>query len=230
MLAFDVVIPARHNSTRIANKPLVEIGGKPLVVCTARRAKKVPGVRSVTVATDLEEIVALCRQNDIAAERVEDAWCGTERVAKCVAEKQTSSCCTINWQVDEPDVDPWDVAVLAIAAKKRPNIAWTIAATLPGQYQKDTSVVKVAVKDTKCVKFSRRPMSGGMAHLGVYAFDTAFLLNVIAKISQSANAKQMRLEQVAWMDAGVDVRCVKTDRFCRGINVERDVQDYGGRR
>ena len=38
-LAFKVVIPARYASTRLPGKPLLDLGGKPMVVRVAERAK-----------------------------------------------------------------------------------------------------------------------------------------------------------------------------------------------
>ena len=48
---FNVVIPARYESTRLPGKPLIEIGGIPMVVRTAMQASK-SGANHVIIATD----------------------------------------------------------------------------------------------------------------------------------------------------------------------------------
>ena len=48
---FNVVIPARYESTRLPGKPLLEIGGIPMVVRTAIQASK-SGASHVIIATD----------------------------------------------------------------------------------------------------------------------------------------------------------------------------------
>ncbi len=42
-LSFKVVIPARYASTRLPAKPLLDLGGKPMVVRVAERARLVRG-------------------------------------------------------------------------------------------------------------------------------------------------------------------------------------------
>ena len=56
-----VVIPARMQSTRLPNKPLVDIAGQPMIVHVRRRAMAAD-VGRVVVATDDKAIVAAVRQ------------------------------------------------------------------------------------------------------------------------------------------------------------------------
>ena len=56
-MTFTVVIPARMASTRLPNKPLADLGGKPMVVRTAERAAQACAER-VIVATDHADIAA----------------------------------------------------------------------------------------------------------------------------------------------------------------------------
>ena len=48
---FTVLIPARLASTRLPNKPLADIGGKPMIVRVAERAEQ-SGAAQVVVAAD----------------------------------------------------------------------------------------------------------------------------------------------------------------------------------
>jgi 3-deoxy-manno-octulosonate cytidylyltransferase (CMP-KDO synthetase) len=50
-MRFKVVIPARYASTRLPGKPLLDLGGKPMVVRVAERAL-LSGADEVVVATD----------------------------------------------------------------------------------------------------------------------------------------------------------------------------------
>ena len=52
---FNVVIPARYESTRLPGKPLIDIAGIPMVIRTAIQASE-SGAQSVIIATDNEEI------------------------------------------------------------------------------------------------------------------------------------------------------------------------------
>ena len=53
--AFLVVIPARFASSRLHGKPLADIGGKPMVVRVAERARA-SGAEAVWVATDNQSV------------------------------------------------------------------------------------------------------------------------------------------------------------------------------
>ena len=57
---FIAIIPARLASTRLPNKPLADIGGKPMVVRVAERALA-SGAARVVVAVDDESILKACQ-------------------------------------------------------------------------------------------------------------------------------------------------------------------------
>ncbi|HEY9452100.1 MAG TPA: NTP transferase domain-containing protein, partial [Bradyrhizobium sp.] len=52
-----VLIPARMAATRLPGKPLLDIGGVPMIVHVLRRAEEA-GIGRVAVATDTPEIAA----------------------------------------------------------------------------------------------------------------------------------------------------------------------------
>src|SRR5208282_5889269 len=79
---FAVIIPARRGSTRLPDKPLLDICGKPLVVRVAERAQA-SGAREVTVATDDQAIVNACREHGVDAELTSHSHeSGTDRIAE----------------------------------------------------------------------------------------------------------------------------------------------------
>ena len=51
MSAFKVVIPARYGSQRLPGKPLLDIGGKPMIQHVFERACE-SGAEEVVIATD----------------------------------------------------------------------------------------------------------------------------------------------------------------------------------
>jgi len=65
-VAYTVLIPARLASTRLPNKPLVDIGGLPMVVRVAQRVQAgLDASIRVVVAADDESIVAACQSHQI---------------------------------------------------------------------------------------------------------------------------------------------------------------------
>ena len=58
---FKIVVPARYASTRLPAKPLLDLGGKPMVVRVAERAA-LSGADEIWVATDHPEVLAAVEQ------------------------------------------------------------------------------------------------------------------------------------------------------------------------
>ena len=106
-MAFKVVIPARYNSTRLPGKPLIEIGGIPMVIHVARKAK-MSGADEVVIATDDKKIIDVVSNYDFEALLTRDSHVsGTDRVLEVVDSKKWSDNeLIVNVQGDEPLIDP----------------------------------------------------------------------------------------------------------------------------
>ncbi|NLZ11686.1 MAG: NTP transferase domain-containing protein, partial [Alcaligenaceae bacterium] len=65
-MSFVAVIPARAASTRLPGKPLLDIGGKPMVVRTAEQARR-STARQVVVATDDDTICQTVKVHGLEA-------------------------------------------------------------------------------------------------------------------------------------------------------------------
>jgi len=104
---FVVVIPARYASTRLPGKPLADIGGKPMVVHVADRARA-SGAAEVIVATDHPDIAAAVVRHGHQAlmTRTEHAT-GTDRIAEISAQRRyPGERIVVNVQGDEPLIEP----------------------------------------------------------------------------------------------------------------------------
>jgi len=106
-VAFRVVIPARHASTRLPGKPLLDIAGKPMVQHVYERACE-SGAAHVVVATDDQRIAKVVQQfgGEVC---ITDAShrSGTERLAEVVTKlKLADDEIVVNLQGDEPLMPP----------------------------------------------------------------------------------------------------------------------------
>jgi len=114
--AFIVIIPARLASTRLPNKPLADLGGKPMVVRVAERAA-LAGAARIIVATDHEAIRAACALHgvEVCMTRA-DHPSGTDRIAEVARTLNLpADAVVVNLQGDEPLIDP---ALLRAAAAR----------------------------------------------------------------------------------------------------------------
>ena len=65
-MGFCVLVPARMASTRLPDKPLADLAGKPMVVRVAERARLSRATR-VVVATDSEAVLRACERHGVEA-------------------------------------------------------------------------------------------------------------------------------------------------------------------
>ncbi len=65
-MSFTVLIPARLASTRLPNKPLADLEGRPMIVRVAQRAAQ-SGASQVVVASDSQEVLAACAAHGVQA-------------------------------------------------------------------------------------------------------------------------------------------------------------------
>ena len=119
-MKYIVVIPARYKSERLPGKPLINIGGLPMIVRTYNQCAKVVNRENIIVATDNNKIKKVCDQYNIQS-MITSNKCltGTDRVAEVA--KKINCKFYINVQGDEPFFNPEDLKKLINQATKKPN-------------------------------------------------------------------------------------------------------------
>ena len=107
-----IVIPARINSERLPNKPLIKIKGKEMLLRVVEIAEYVKNKRTeiedVIVATDSNIIQSFCDKNEIKSIIIkQDCSCGSERVWYTLKELNLTPDFVLNFQGDNPLCPPW---------------------------------------------------------------------------------------------------------------------------
>ena len=191
---FSDLIPARLASTRLPNKPLADLGGKPMVVRVAERAA-LSGAARIIVATDHDDIAAACIAHgvEVCMTRA-DHPSGTDRIAEVArALELAPDAVVVNLQGDEPLIDP---ALLAAAAACISDTVPMATCAHPLHDAADAfnpNVVKVVLdKAGRALYFSRATipwhrdafaerrdaLPAGyvpLRHIGLYAYSNRFL-------------------------------------------------------
>ena len=159
---YIAVVPARLASTRLPNKPLADIGGKPMVVRVAERARA-SGAQQVLIASDAQSVLDAAREHGFDAVLTRaDHPSGTDRLAEVAATfGWHDDTIVVNVQGDEPLIDPALVCGVASHLATHPDCAIATAAhpiTSPEEIF-SPNVVKV-VLDARDVAlyFSRAPI------------------------------------------------------------------------
>jgi 3-deoxy-manno-octulosonate cytidylyltransferase (CMP-KDO synthetase) len=241
---FTVLIPARLASTRLPRKPLADIGGAPMVVRVAERAR-LAGAQAVIVAADDEAIVEACTRHGVRALLTRsDHASGSDRLAEaCMLLGLAGDEIVVNVQGDEPLIEPDVVRETAHLLEQRPEcVVATAAHPIDDAAElRDPNVVKVVLDASgRALYFSRAPIpwwrdgyAGGVSdtlssppplrHIGVYAYRVEFLrrfpLLQAAPLEAIEALEQLR---VLWHGARIAVR-VCTERPGPGVDTPADL-------
>jgi 3-deoxy-manno-octulosonate cytidylyltransferase (CMP-KDO synthetase) len=195
-VSFIALIPARTASTRLPDKPLVDIVGKPMIVRVVERAA-LSAASAIYVATDDARVARIVADHGYTALMTrQDHPTGTDRLAEAVTLLGLpDETIVVNVQGDEPLIEPAlinDVAAM-LATHPQADIATCACPLSSADSLFNPNVVKVVCSvDGRALYFSRAPipwardalamnariLAPGLPawhHMGLYAYRVAFL-------------------------------------------------------
>jgi 3-deoxy-manno-octulosonate cytidylyltransferase (CMP-KDO synthetase) len=248
MTAFKIVIPARYGAARLPGKPLLRLAGKPMIAHVCEQALKA-GAEEVVVATDDERIQAAAQTAGVRALLTDPGHqSGTERIhelAQRLGWQEEEI--VVNWQGDEPLLDPKLVRRLAGFLAEHPEVSMaTLAVPAAAAEVFNPHVVKVVLDQVGyALYFSRAPIpwvreafaktppqipSGcHWRHIGVYAYRVGLLKRYVswpaAPLEQFESLEQLR---VLWHGERILVMTV-AEAPEGGVDVPEDVPRVEGR-
>jgi 3-deoxy-manno-octulosonate cytidylyltransferase (CMP-KDO synthetase) len=225
------IIPSRIASTRLPRKPLRNILGKPMIQRVYEAACACRGLSEVIVATDSDEIMALCREHGWKA-RMTSAECrsGTDRVREVA--QAVKADVYVNVQGDEPLARPEHLDALLSVMKPGVEVGTVYTPCVAEDVNNPNAVKIVTAIDGRALYFSRatipfdRDHTGQVRyfkHLGFYAYTLAALENFCAW-PESELERSERLEQLRFLDHGVNIYAAETPYDTVGVDTEEDVR------
>ncbi len=226
------VIPARLGSTRLPRKVLREIAGRPMLARVYDAVRASPLLREVVVATDSEEVAALCRKNFWACRMTSASHLsGTDRVHEVAGAVPAEV--YVNVQGDEPLVRPEHIAAL-LALMQDPAVpVGTLKTQLAAADAHNPNAVKVVTdRAGRALYFSRSAIpfdrdgagtAGYAKHLGLYAYRKAALDRFCA-LPESSLERAERLEQLRFLENGMAIHVAETPYDTVGVDTEEDLQ------
>ncbi len=231
-----VVIPARLQATRLPDKPLADIGGKPMIIHVWRRAVEA-GAGRVIVATDAAEIRdAVEQEGGTAVMTRADHQSGSDRVHEAVEALDPDGVVdfVVNLQGDLPLLEPALIgACLEPLTKRRCDIATLAAEITDAEERTDPNVVKVvgtpepAGRILRALYFTRATAPWGDGplyhHIGIYAFRRAALERFVS-LPRSALEKREKLEQLRALEAGMSIDVALVDTVPLGVDTPADLE------
>lgn len=244
-MAFKIVIPARHASSRLPGKPLLDIAGRPMVLRVLDRAREA-GAEEVWVATDHPGIA---RAVEAAGGQViltaADHPSGTDRLAEVASRLGwPDDTVVVNVQGDEPLIPPALIGSAAAALADDPDAAIATAChplTSAEEFFNPNVVKLVLDARGRALYFSRAPIPwardafarerGNLPadlpayrHIGLYAYRAGFLKRY-SSLAPSPLEQWEALEQLRALAHGFPIRVMVLDHAPpAGVDTAEDLE------
>jgi 3-deoxy-manno-octulosonate cytidylyltransferase (CMP-KDO synthetase) len=244
-MSFKVVIPARFGATRLPGKPLLDLGGRPVIQWVIQNARR-SGADEVIVATDDARVLEAAfdpaePQHKLGVMTAVGHNSGTDRIAEVAQVRGwDASTIVVNVQGDEPMLPPTLIDEVAALLQARPDAHIATLGTPITSLQEmlDPNVVKVVTTDAgDALYFSRAPIpwhrdhapaglmsqscfEGARRHLGIYAYRVEALRRVTRCAATTLETAE-KLEQLRALQQGMRI-VVATASVVPGMGVDTD--------
>ncbi|WP_457628046.1 3-deoxy-manno-octulosonate cytidylyltransferase [Persephonella sp.] len=236
-----IIIPARKGSTRLKNKLLLQVKGKPVIRWTAENCLRVKNADRVIVATDSEEIASIFDGSPVEAVLTpSDLKSGSDRVAYVARDIDADR--IINVQGDEPLLDPSDIQKVIEGLSEADVTTLSYPITDEEDYINPNVVKVVTDKNGYALYFSRSPipfyrdidftqMINGFKnpvkkHIGVYGYRKEVLMDFAYRLEPSDYEQIEKLEQLRLLENGYRIKVLPAEKDSLGIDTEEDFKRF----
>ncbi|MFB7143752.1 3-deoxy-manno-octulosonate cytidylyltransferase [Rhizobium sp. SA279] len=230
-----VLIPARMASTRLPGKPLADIGGKPMIVQVALRAREA-GAERIVVAVDDEQVFSAVKDAgfDVMMTR-DDHQSGSDRIFEALqkADPYGKAEYVINVQGDLPTIEAETIrASLRPLENAAVDIATLTVEITDEEEKTNPNVVKVvgsplSESRLRALYFTRTtaPYGDGPLyhHIGLYTYRRA-ALETFVSLPPSPLEKRERLEQLRALEAGMRIDAEIVSSVPLGVDTPHDLE------
>lgn len=230
-----VLIPARMASTRLPGKPLADIGGKPMIVQVALRAREA-GAERIVVAVDDQRVFSAVENAgfDVMMTR-DDHQSGSDRIFEALqkADPYGKAEYVINVQGDLPTIEAETIrASLRPLENAAVDIATLTVEITDEEEKTNPNVVKVVgspLSETRlrALYFTRAtaPYGDGPLyhHIGLYTYRRA-ALETFVSLAPSPLEKRERLEQLRALEAGMRIDAEIVRSMPLGVDTPHDLE------
>jgi len=222
-----IIIPARIGSTRLPNKPLIDLNGKSLIQRVYLNTSKIS--KNVFIATDSEEIEQnLSKYTSKIIMTSSDHISGTDRIFEAAEKLNVNSdSLIINLQGDEPFL-PLD-AVTQIIEKYHSIQPDVITLSCPLNDISDLNnpnCVKVRTNiENYALDFLRISDEKNLnKHIGIYGYSLKTLKKLVA-LNPSSREIEFKLEQLRFLDNDFSIYVSHYNNIVpHGIDTDSDVK------
>lgn len=232
---YIVVIPARLESTRLPEKPLIKIKGKTVIHRTYEQCLKAIPENLVYIATDSNKIkkhVESFTSNVVLTSS--NCLTGTDRIAEVA--KKIKVDYYINVQGDEPLINPDDINKVVKKVKSRINggAVYNGYSEIIEEWEyRSLTIPKVVMReDGRLLYMSRSPIPGNKSdkfqkswkQICIYGFSRKALLDFSKRSKKTELEEQEDIEILRFLEMGYDVKMIKLNGNSIAVDTPEDVE------
>lgn len=224
------LIPSRLSSSRLPQKPLLEIEGIPLVIHTYRRAKLSKNLHEVIICCDDKKILKVAKKYKAKAILTSHHHQnGTERICEAYLKNKKKYDLIIDIQGDEPLISPHHIDRVIDCHKKNMNIDIMLPHLMVKNFNNPNIVKIVSDKRDNILYLSRAQIPFEFKskntfvkkHLSIISF----LPNALIQYSKSKKTDLEKIEDVELLRAleiGLKIKTVKMKGDSFSVDVLKD--------
>jgi len=229
------LIPARMASTRLPDKPLADIAGKPMIVHVAERALAA-GLGRTVVATDSLDVKSAVEAHGLEAVMTRnDHESGSDRIyeALLALDPDGTVDAVVNVQGDLPTIDADIIRRSLLPLQNGPADIGTLGVEIRRDDEKtNPNVVKIigspiGRNQMRALYFTRATAPWGEGplyhHIGLYAYRRAALERFVG-LGPSPLERRERLEQLRALEAGMRIDVEIVDSVPLGVDTLDDLE------
>ena len=226
-----IIIPARYESSRLRGKPLIEVGGKPIIQWVFEKAVQAQLADRVIIATDNEKIYETSLMFGAEAEMTLDTHnSGSDRIAE-VAERHPEIGYIVNLQGDEPMINPEtiDTVIKLLKDDSEADIS-----TLVREIKEENEIVNPNLGYAMYFSRSKIPYernaghSKFYGHLGIYGYTREALFKMTGANQTSLELSES-LEQLRALQMGMKIKVSVVEDTPIGIDTIEDLNNFKAR-
>ena len=231
-----IIIPARLASTRLPNKPLLPINGKPMILHVWEQAVAAE-IGKVIVATDSDQIKQVISEAGGNCELTRsNHQSGTDRIYEALEnfDQDKNINFIINLQGDLPQINRECLSSVVNLLSDEAAEVSTLACEMTDHDEINSKSIVKAIADInpntkigRAINFTRTPeasINGNyLHHIGLYAY-TRSALEKFVHLAPSTREIDQKLEQLRALDNQMRIDIQLIDFFPLGVDTPEDLE------
>ena len=235
MKNYLVVIPARLKSSRLPNKPLLKIGGIPMIIRTYNQCNKVVKKDNIIVATDSYKIINVCKKNNINTILTsKNCKTGTDRIFQ--VSKKIKAKNYINVQGDEPILNPKDLSIMIKNLNKNHNtVLLGYCEFWSRKIMKNHNIPKVVFDKNKKLLYATRSSipsnkknntTNGFRQILIYTYPKKIMDEFYQLYNKKGSLEKSEdIEILRFIENNIDTKLIKMSDFSKSVDTQKDLKE-----